>query len=206
LSGERPTDPTRTPLWRRRWAIATAAVAVVVGVVLALTVFEFQTLFIDQTVDERSPLFEPAMPDDVLPEDTAAEMREAMAERPLTDEASDPDPMPQPQTIHRGTFMSRSHPTSGTALVIGDGGERRVLRFEDFRTDNGPALNVYLSTAAPDSPKNELVRDFVDLGPLKGNVGAQNYEVPAEVDLGRYRTVVVWCVRFAVAFGTAGLD
>ena len=40
---------------------------------------------------------------------------------------------------------------------------------------------------------------------MKGNIGAQNYEVPAGTDLGRYRTVVIWCVRFSVAFGAAEL-
>jgi len=37
-------------------------------------------------------------------------------------------------------------------------------------------------------------------------VGDQNYEVPEDVDLSRYRTVVLWCVRFGVPFGAAPLD
>ena len=48
--------------------------------------------------------------------------------------------------------------------------------------------------------------DFVDLGDLKGNIGAQNYEIPIDVDLDRYDTVVIWCVRFGVAFGAADLS
>jgi hypothetical protein len=49
------------------------------------------------------------------------------------------------------------------------------------------------------------VSDFVDLGNLKGNVGDQNYEVPAGTDLSRYDTVVIWCVRFSANFGDAVL-
>ena len=104
-----------------------------------------------------------------------------------------------------GTFVDRSHPTRGRAVVLAEEDGRRVLRFERFATDNGPDLNVYLSSAAPDAPAGALDDDIVDLGDLKGNIGDQNYEVPPEVDLDRYRTVVVWCVRFSVAFGTAGL-
>ncbi|HYN31091.1 MAG TPA: DM13 domain-containing protein, partial [Ilumatobacteraceae bacterium] len=59
--------------------------------------------------------------------------------------------------------------------------------------------------AAPDASVDQLGADFVDLGDLKGNVGPQNYEIPPDVDLDRYSTVVVWCVRFGVAFGSADL-
>ena len=51
----------------------------------------------------------------------------------------------------------------------------------------------------------DFLNDWIDLGDLKGNVGAQNYEIPPSVDLDRYSTVLVWCVRFSVAFGSAGL-
>jgi hypothetical protein len=108
-------------------------------------------------------------------------------------------------TLVDGVFMDRSHPTSGRVLVLNDGSTQRFLRFEDFETDNGPDLNVYLSSAAPDASVDQLGADFVDLGDLKGNVGPQNYEIPPDVDLDRYSTVVVWCVRFGVAFGSADL-
>ena len=104
-----------------------------------------------------------------------------------------------------GSFISRSHPTEGSASVLGDGSGQRFLRLEDFRTDNGPDLNVYLSAAPPDAPAGAFDDDFVDLGDLKGNVGAQNYEIPAGLDLDRYSTVAIWCVRFDVVFGAAGL-
>ncbi|MXW90023.1 MAG: DM13 domain-containing protein, partial [Acidimicrobiaceae bacterium] len=76
---------------------------------------------------------------------------------------------------------------------------------EDFRTDNGPDLNVYLSAAPPDAAAGDFDDDFVDLGDLKGNVGSQNYEIPAGLDLDHYSTVAIWCVRFGVVFGAAEL-
>ncbi|MYJ37036.1 MAG: DM13 domain-containing protein, partial [Acidimicrobiaceae bacterium] len=86
-----------------------------------------------------------------------------------------------------------------------DGSGQRFLRFEDFRTDNGPDLNVYLSAAPTDAPAGQFDDDFVDLGDLKGNVGSQNYEIPAGLDLDHYSTVAIWCVRFGVVFGVAEL-
>ncbi|MFT6812821.1 MAG: hypothetical protein ACJASK_001445 [Ilumatobacter sp.] len=111
-------------------------------------------------------------------------------------------------TLARGTFGERSHPGEGTAVVLNDGSEQRFLRFEDdFATDNGPDLFVYLTTADADAPAGDFGVDgqFVNLGRLSGNVGAQNYEIPVGLDLGEFDTVVVWCDRFSVAFTTADL-
>ena len=44
---------------------------------------------------------------------------------------------------------------------------------------------------------------FVTLGALKGTIGNQNYEVPTEVDLSKYRAVTIWWRRFGVDFATA---
>jgi hypothetical protein len=99
---------------------------------------------------------------------------------------------------YTGTFVSRDHPTSGTAIVLGDGSGQRFVRFESFETSNGPDLNVYLVNSAAGG-----VDDVIDLGNLKGNIGDQNYEIPADVDLGVYDTVLIWCVRFSSPFGEA---
>ena len=46
---------------------------------------------------------------------------------------------------------------------------------------------------------------FVEIAPLKGNIGDQNYELPASLDLGKYHAVTIWCKRFSVNFGSAPL-
>ena len=150
------------------------------------------------------------MPGDEITQDMADEMNEAVASGAMPREVvmSEDRPMPvAPQivTLVSGEFMSRSHETSGRVLVLNDGSEQRFLRFENFRTDNGPDVNVWLSSAPPDAPARDFLGDWVDLGDMKGNVGAQNYEIPPSVDLDHYSTVVIWCVRFSVAFGVAGL-
>jgi hypothetical protein len=113
--------------------------------------------------------------------------------------AAEPATEPEPEIVTEltGTFVSEDHPTSGTASVLGNGTGQRFLRFEGFETDNGPDLNVYLF--------DDETGEFVDLGDLKGNIGDQNYEVPAVVDLSRFDRVSIWCVRFGVGFGSATL-
>ncbi len=119
--------------------------------------------------------------------------------------ASTSPPVAQIATLAQGSFISRDHRGEGTALVLGDGSTQRFLRFENFATDNGPDLNVYLTTTDAAGEESTFDDDFVDLGNLTGNVGDQNYEIPTGVDLSIYNTVVVWCVRFDSAFTAADL-
>ncbi len=66
--------------------------------------------------------------------------------------------------------------------------------------------HIYL-VAANNAKDDETVKKsaFIDLGSIKGNIGDQNYELPAGVDLSKYRNVTVWCKRFGVNFATAPL-
>jgi hypothetical protein len=104
-----------------------------------------------------------------------------------------------------GQFKGLAHETSGTAAVYEVDG-KRVLRLTNFMTSNGPDVHVYL-VAAPDAKDDATVKQvgFIDLGSMKGNVGDQNYDVPAGVDLSKYQAVTIWCARFSVNFGTAPL-
>ncbi len=206
-----------TSLLRRPVILIAALVGLAVVAWLAFGFFGIQTLFVDDKVDEAIPEFDsaeaagaPDTSEGAEPDDSedAAESASGSAESGAADSDADSPESETAigiQTLAQGQFGDRAHPTEGTALVLTDGSEQRFLRFEDFETDNGPDLNVYLSTASPDAPDGDFDDDFIDLGNLSGNIGNQNYEVPADVDLSQYRTVVIWCVRFGVAFGTAEL-
>jgi hypothetical protein len=100
----------------------------------------------------------------------------------------------------QGSFDGLDHETSGDASVL-DAATGQFVRFSDFRTSNGPDLRVYL---VPEGSTD--VDDAIDLGPLKGNVGDQNYAVPSATDLSRYSNVLIWCVRFDSPFGVATLS
>ena len=111
-----------------------------------------------------------------------------------------------PQVIESGTFYGVVHPTTGTATIYRLGDGDRILRFTNFRTSNGPNVHVYL-VAADDAKDSATVKraDCIDLGTIKGNVGDQNYALGADLNLSKYRTVSIWCKRFAVNFGAAPL-
>lgn len=91
------------------------------------------------------------------------------------------------------------HKAEGIAKVINLADGRTFLRLENLKTTNGPDLYVYLSVG-----KDAL--DIVNLGRLKGNIGNQNYEIPAETDLSKYNTALIWCKAFSTLFGSAKLS
>ena len=105
--------------------------------------------------------------------------------------------------LGRGSFEPVAHSVSGTATTIRTAAGARVLTLTSFEVDNGPDLRVYL-VAGPARDESE-VDDFEDLGALKGNKGDQQYDLPRELDLDRYTTVVIWCRAFSVNFARAPL-
>ncbi|HJU78050.1 MAG TPA: DM13 domain-containing protein [Nitrososphaeraceae archaeon] len=101
-----------------------------------------------------------------------------------------------------GNFMDAGdgfHKAEGIAKVIDLTDGRTFLRLENLKTTNGPDLYVYLSTGKD-------VSEIVDLGRLKGNIGNQNYEIPAGTDLSKFNTVLIWCKAFSTLFGSAQLS
>ena len=105
-----------------------------------------------------------------------------------------------------GQFHSGAHETKGTATVFQLADSKKMLRLTNFATSNGPDVHVYLVAAADARDADTVTKaGFVDLGSMKGNIGDQNYDLPANTDLAKYQAVTIWCKRFSVNFGTAPL-
>jgi hypothetical protein len=173
---------------RRTWIWIGAAVLVVLAAV-TLIWFQPQKLFYDQRVDEALPsAAEPSS-------DGTAGATDTPTDTPT-----------EPVELASGTFISREHETSGTVRVLRLPDDRVIVRFEDFTTSNGPVLVVWLSENTANGDDAAFDDHYFALGPLKGNIGDQNYDVPAEVDPTGWTSVVVWCDRFNVSFGAADLS
>ena len=99
-----------------------------------------------------------------------------------------------------GSFVGADdfHQGSGDASIY-QLGDEAVLRLENFKVTNGPDLHVLLVQNTSGDMGN-----FLDLGKLKGNVGNQNYEIPAGTDLSQFSGVIIYCMPFHVIFATAG--
>lgn len=187
---------------RRRGVIIGVAVLVVLGLVGGMAIFQPWKLFVDQHVDEAGPTIG-AAPQTTTPTPGSGGDDE---------EESQPSPTPmadEPRVLRRGELISHEHPTTGTVALIEQPDGDLVLRIEDLDTSNGPDLRVWLS-AAPVIEGRDGWFVFADhphleLGPLKGNQGSQNYPVPAGTSVDEFTALSIWCVRFSVSFGAAEL-
>ncbi|HEX9260840.1 MAG TPA: DM13 domain-containing protein [Acidimicrobiales bacterium] len=191
---------------RTRILLSLALVLLVVAAV-GLALFQPWKLWVDDKVDQAAPLGATpitAAPAPSAPPATTGEPAPGPATTPAA--PSTAPPTAPPATPAATEFVSLDHHATGELVVLADEDGTRFVRFVDLATENGPDLKVYLSTNPVDGPEGAFDDEFVDLGRLKGNIGSQNYEVPAGVDLSRFRSVVIWCDRFNSAFGAAPLQ
>jgi hypothetical protein len=191
---------------RYRWPIVGVGLAVLV---VGFLLFRPDKLFVDDVVDESlADAFSAAVVDDepaAAPPTTtttvAAGSTAAPPDDPTTTTAA-PEPS-GPVAVSTGAFYGIDHGAEGTATVY-EQDDRFVLRFEDD-TDiqNGPDLYVWVLPS--EDYEGGDPDEFIDLGKIKGNVGGQNYELPADFDPTKYRSVLIWCLRFGVPFAAAPL-
>lgn len=110
-------------------------------------------------------------------------------------------------SLAKGNFKSLAHETKGLATIYKLADGKQTLRLTEFETSNGPDVHVYLTAAEVEKGSDEVkAAGFVDLGSMKGNKGDQNYDIPAGIDLAKYKSVTIWCARFGVNFGIASLS
>jgi Electron transfer DM13 len=113
------------------------------------------------------------------------------------------------KTLETGTFHGKVHSTSGRATIYQEEDGSLLLRLTNFKTSNGPDVHVILiAIKDADDDANFLKSgvERVELGPLKGNEGDQNYQIPSGTDLSKFQTVSIYCERFNANFGAAPLE
>ncbi|HEU0089118.1 MAG TPA: DM13 domain-containing protein [Pseudonocardiaceae bacterium] len=178
------TDQPRRGLLRRPviWILLSVLV-VLVGV--GLWAFQPWRVFTHSTVNEALPAAAPAAP--AVPGGPAA-------------------PVAEPRVLAEGRFVTQEHETTGVARVIKLPDSSRYVRFEGLSTSDGPDLHVWVTdqTAGGEWGKYDDGR-YLTLGKLKATDGNQNYVIPPDADLAGLTSVVIWCDRFNVAFGSAPL-
>jgi hypothetical protein len=102
------------------------------------------------------------------------------------------------QIVTASVIGTTGHPASGTVRIIEADGKNYV-RYENFKTINGPDLYVYLA-------KNLDAKEYVSLGTLRATEGNVNYEIPQDVNFEEYQYVMTWCRQFSALFNYADIS
>ena len=166
-----------------------------------------QEAFLEMPEDVKTTLMEMAVNEETDPE--------MVKETTLAVMGPDAEVMEEPMTgmeieptvLGKGEFgqIDPVHGASGTATIYELPDGQRIVRLEDFSSTNGPELHVILTTGTAMETFAD-VGEYIDLGLLKGNVGNQNYEIPAELDLTPIKSIVIYCRPFHVVFSVADLE
>ena len=208
--------PTRTPDRKKR-LLAVILAIVVIGTAVVLAVFEPWRLFTRSTLDEALPVQVSSV------EVAAGPSAQAPASTPAPEQTGSPNvgvpatsgpaavgepgptPPVQPMALASGAFVDGEHATSGTASILQLPDGSRYVRLENFSTSDGPDVQVWLTDKAAGGSDWGKYDDgaHLALGELKATDGNQNYPIPADANLSAFTSVVIWCDRFNVAFGTA---
>jgi hypothetical protein len=176
--------------------VVPVGLATVIVLVFGLYWFQPWKLFTHSHVDE-------ALPGYSVSTAPGSSGTPSTASEPAPSQPPVPRPSPPTATVlSRSGFTAGEHATTGTALLIRLADGRQVVRLEGFDTSDGPDVRVIL--ASTDSGSTS-VGDYVQLGHLKATSGNQNYYLAAGTDVGKYRSIVIWCKRFNAVFGSAPL-
>ena len=99
--------------------------------------------------------------------------------------------------LRSGNFSSPQNETRAQGLAkILSVNDNQFLRFENFKITNGPDLHVYFTNGID-------IKSGMDLGSLKGNIGAQNYFLGDVAN--KYDTVVIASKPFGTIFASSFL-
>lgn len=109
------------------------------------------------------------------------------------------EPLPVGTVLSSAMFQSNSHPVSGKVKIVQEINGTKSLVFENFSSDNGPDLRVWLSPNKNASP-------YTEAGILKAVTGNFSYTLPASFNHATNNHVLIWCEDFSVLFGHAVLQ
>lgn len=174
---------------------------ILLGVVILVAIAGYVSLTATKTIEvqEASPLLQV---NDGMDTMSAAEKeqfeKEVNQNKDIVMIMNDDIDMSGAALLAQGEFKPRAHEVEGKALLI-QTSDSKILRFEDFETINGPDLHIWLASSLGDE-------DYIDLGSIKATKGNVNYEIPSDIDIGKYNKVLIWCVSFRVLFSYAELE
>lgn len=101
--------------------------------------------------------------------------------------------------IYSGTFTNGPYgKVMGSAAIFENSDKTFELKLENFNTNNGPDLYVYLS-------KEAMPINFISLGKLKSTNGNQVYSISGMPEFNEYKFVTIHCQEYNHLFGYAEL-
>jgi len=116
-------------------------------------------------------------------------------------------PAEEPVVLAQGTFAAKSKSLEG-GFLIRRSGDRLELVFDDrFLTKAGPDLQIIFSPLTFEAADNRNAdgAGSRSIGLLQSIRGAQVYPLPADLDLAKYHSILIHCVKYTKLWGGGNL-
>ena len=105
-----------------------------------------------------------------------------------------------------GNFIKKKKKLQGAWEVVQRDGNTYIKFADDFRASKGPDLKVFLSPLDVATVTGKTATEgAINIGELQKTKGAQEYLVPADVNLADYASVLVHCEKYAILWGGGDL-
>ncbi len=112
-----------------------------------------------------------------------------------------------PSPVSMGLFHAVDGTATGTAALFHRADGSFVVTFEDFSIASAANTSVVLVPNKDVKADGDIDKaSIVDLGPLKGTSGMQDFAVPASANAMTYHAVVLWDTTMAHAIAAAPLQ
>ncbi len=108
--------------------------------------------------------------------------------------------------IASGELFEKQKAISGGWSVEQSGDARYVVFADNFKAKSGPDLKLFLSPRAFAEVKGKTaIQGSALIAALKKLKGSQRYQIPQEIDLSKYKSLLIHCEKYAVLWGGSAL-
>ena len=110
------------------------------------------------------------------------------------------------QVLATGSMYDVDRVGKGSVRIVALPNGKRVLRLDDFFVSINSDLEIWFSEhPQPNSTPEAASARHRPLEFLKATAGSMNYDLPADLDVGSYRSIIIWCELTSNAYAAAEL-
>ena len=108
----------------------------------------------------------------------------------------------QEAELSSGDWVGVGYKIEGNWKIVERDSGKYIVFDDAFKTKSGPDLKVYLSRKPIGDLKDRTVeRNSVKIAPLQSSKGSQEFQIPNELNLGEFSSVVVHCEAYSHLWG-----
>jgi len=105
-----------------------------------------------------------------------------------------------------GYWSKKSFAINGSWSIVHRNGSNVLVLDQNFKTKSAPDLKIFLSTNSLENLNGRnATSGSVLISPLKSNKGAQEYIIPANIDVSQYQSLIIHCEAYSKLWGGSRL-